>query len=47
MRLSDSGIIMLGFAVALMVGIFGAGIRAVLRGVRRGGQVDFWNIDDR
>lgn len=45
--MKDSGVIVLGFAVAMMAGLLGAGVRSVLLAIRRGGNTDFWNINDR
>lgn len=45
--MKDSGIILLGFAVAFMVGMLGAGIRAVILAVSRRGHTDFWNINEQ
>jgi len=45
--MKDSSIIVLGFAVGMMAGLLGAGVRAVLLAIRRGGNTDFWNINDR
>lgn len=43
--MSDSGVIVLGLALGMMVGMLASGIRAVLLAIRRGGDTDFWNIN--
>ncbi len=45
--MSDSGVIVLGLAVGMMVGVLGSGISAILLAIRRGGDTDFWNTKDK
>ena len=45
--MKDVGIILCGLAVGMAVGFLGAGIRAVLLAVRRGGSTDFWNTNEK
>ncbi len=42
--MNDSGVIVFGLALGMMVGMLGTGVRAVLLAIRRGGDTDFWNI---
>lgn len=46
-KMSDSGVIVLGLALGMMVGMLASGVRAVLLAIRRGGDTDFWNIKDK
>ena len=45
--MNDSGVMVLGLALGMMVGMLGTGVRTVLLAIRRGGDTDFWNIKDK
>lgn len=44
--ISFSGLVIFGLALGMMVGLLGAGARAVILACMRGGQTDFWNMVD-
>lgn len=45
--MNDSGVIVLGLALGMMVGMLGTGVRTVLLAIQRRGDTDFWNIKDK